>query len=124
MQYRKSLNEESYIYNQLYEYVSENKENAYIYPTYSLQYRYINSANLSVLPKGKIENLFPIGSWMIYNKEYNEFLKNKGKPYLMDHSNLSYDTCMETYDCSSFVIHCLAHTGIKTIPNTRSSRFI
>lgn len=55
---------------------------------------------------------------------YNEFLKNKGKPYLMDHSNLSYDTCMETYDCSSFVIHCLAHTGIKTIPNTRSSRFI
>ena len=75
MQYRKSLNEESYIYNQLYEYVSENKENAYIYPTYSLQYRYINTANLSVLPKGKIENLFPIGSWMIYNKEYNEFLK-------------------------------------------------
>lgn len=55
---------------------------------------------------------------------YNEFLKNKGKSYLMDHSNLSYDTCMETYDCSSFVIHCLAHTGIKTIPNTRSSRFI
>lgn len=49
---------------------------------------------------------------------YNEFLKNKGKPYLMDHSNLSYDTCMETYDCSSWVIHCLAHTGIKTIPNT------
>lgn len=49
---------------------------------------------------------------------YNEFLKNKGTPYLMDHSNLSYDTCMETYDCSSWVIHCLAHTGIKTIPNT------
>ena len=75
MKYRKSLNEESYIYNQLYEYISQNKENAYIYPTYSLQYRYINTANLSVLPKGKIENLFPIGSWMIYNKEYDEFLK-------------------------------------------------
>lgn len=55
---------------------------------------------------------------------YNEFLKNMGKPYLMDHSNLSYDTCMDTYDCSSFVIHCLAHTGIKTIPNTRCSWFI
>lgn len=55
---------------------------------------------------------------------YNEFLKNKGKPYLMDHSNLSYDICMDTYDCSSFVIHCLAHTGIKTIPNTRSSWII
>ena len=49
---------------------------------------------------------------------YNEYLKNKGKPYLMDHSNLSYDECMDYYDCSSFVIHCLAHTGIKTIPNT------
>ena len=32
---------------------------------------------------------------------YNEFLKNMGKPYLMDHSNLSHDTCMEYYDCSS-----------------------
>lgn len=52
---------------------------------------------------------------------YNEFLKNKGKTYLMDHSNLSYDTCMETYDCSSWVIHCLAHTGIKTIPDTTAS---
>lgn len=52
---------------------------------------------------------------------YKEFLKNMGKPYLMDHSNLSYDTCMDTYDCSSFVIHCLAHTGIKTIPNTGAS---
>lgn len=52
---------------------------------------------------------------------YNEFLKNMGKPYLMDHSNLSHDTCMDTYDCSSFVIHCLAHTGIKTIPNTGAS---
>lgn len=49
---------------------------------------------------------------------YNEFLKNMGKPYLMDHSNLSHDTCMEFYDCSSWTIHCLAHTGIKTIPNT------
>lgn len=55
---------------------------------------------------------------------YNEFLKNMGKPYLMDHSNLSHDTCMEFYDCSSWVIHCLAHTGIKTIPNTRSCWFI
>lgn len=49
---------------------------------------------------------------------YNEFLKNMGKPYLMDHSNLSHTECMEYYDCSSWVIHCLAHTGIKTIPNT------
>ena len=49
---------------------------------------------------------------------YNEFLKNMGKPYLMDHSNLKYDECMDYYDCSSWVIHCLAHTGIKTIPNT------
>lgn len=55
---------------------------------------------------------------------YNEYLKNIGKPYLMDHSNLSYDTCMKYYDCSSWVIHCLAHTGIKTIPNTRSKWII
>lgn len=49
---------------------------------------------------------------------YNEFLKNIGTPYLMDHSNLKYDECMDYYDCSSWVIHCLAHTGIKTISNT------
>ncbi len=49
---------------------------------------------------------------------YNEFLKNIGTPYLMDHSNLSYTECMDYYDCSSWVIHCLAHTGIITIPNT------
>lgn len=55
---------------------------------------------------------------------YNEFLKNMGKPYLMDHSNLSHDTCMEYYDCSSWTIHCLAHAGIKVIPNTRSSWFV
>lgn len=49
---------------------------------------------------------------------YNEFLNNVGTRYLMDHSNLSYDTCMDYYDCSSWVIHCLAHVGIKQIPNT------
>ena len=49
---------------------------------------------------------------------YNEFLKNIGTPYLMDHSNLNYTECMDYYDCSSWVIHCLAHTGIMTIPNT------
>lgn len=49
---------------------------------------------------------------------YQEFLKNAGKRYLMDHSNLKYDECMDYYDCSSWVIHCLAHTGIITIPNT------
>lgn len=52
---------------------------------------------------------------------YNEFLKNKGKPYLMDHSNLEYEECMEYYDCSSWTIHCLAHAGIKTIANTGAS---
>lgn len=52
------------------------------------------------------------------NAIYQEFLKNVGKRYLMDHSNLKYDECMDYYDCSSWVIHCLAHTGIITIPNT------
>lgn len=49
---------------------------------------------------------------------YDEFLKNVGKRYLMDHSNLKYDECMDYYDCSSWVIHCLAHTGIINIKNT------
>ena len=72
-------------------------------------------------------NFDEISSYMIQIDDpnlqaiYNELLKNMGKPYLMDHSNLTYDTCMDTYDCSSFVIHCLAHTGIKTIPNTGAS---
>ena len=52
---------------------------------------------------------------------YNEFLANAGKRYFMDHSNLKYDECMDYYDCSSWVIHCLAHTGIKTIANTGAS---
>lgn len=47
---------------------------------------------------------------------YDEYLKNKGKPYKMDHSNLSYDECMQWYDCSSWVIHCLAHSGVKQLP--------
>ncbi len=49
---------------------------------------------------------------------YDEFLKNAGTRYLMDHSNLKYDECMDYYDCSSWVIHVLGHTGIKIIPNT------
>lgn len=52
---------------------------------------------------------------------YNEFLENAGKRYLMDHSNLKYDECMDYYDCSSWVIHCLAHSGVATIPNTTAS---
>ena len=52
---------------------------------------------------------------------YDEFLANAGKRYLMDHSNLSHDTCMDYYDCSSWVIHCLAHTGVARIPNTTAS---
>lgn len=52
---------------------------------------------------------------------YDEFLKNAGKRYFMDHSNLSYDTCMDYYDCSSWTIHCLAHSGVATIPNTTAS---
>lgn len=53
---------------------------------------------------------------------YDEFLRNVGTRYLMDHSNLKYDECMDYYDCSSWVIHVLGHTGIKIIPNTRSTR--
>lgn len=49
---------------------------------------------------------------------YDEFLKNAGTRYLMDHSNLSYDECMDYYDCSSWVIHVLGHVGIMRIPNT------
>ncbi len=49
---------------------------------------------------------------------YEEFLKNVGKRYVMDHSNLSYDDEMEYFDCSSLVIHLLARTNIIQIPNT------
>ena len=52
---------------------------------------------------------------------YDEFLANAGKRYLMDHSNLSHDNCMDYYDCSSWVIHCLAHTNVARIPNTTAS---
>lgn len=49
------------------------------------------------------------------NMLYQEFLKNKGKRYLMDHSNLTYNDCMEYYDCSSLVLHFFGHTNIKVI---------
>jgi len=49
---------------------------------------------------------------------YDEFLRNVGKPYKMDHSNLTYDKCMDYYDCSSLVLHILGHTGIAKFPNT------
>lgn len=83
--------------------------------------------NLKTSKEADDINFDEISSYMIQIDDpnlqaiYNEFLKNMGKPYLMDHSNLSYDTCMDTYDCSSFVIHCLAHTGVKTIPDTTAS---
>lgn len=86
-----------------------------------------NFFNLETSDEADNMNFDEISSYIIQIDDsnlqaiYNEFLKNMGKPYLMDHSNLSYDTCMDTYDCSSFVIHCLAHTGIKTIPNTDAS---
>lgn len=86
-----------------------------------------NFLNLKTSKEADNINFDEISSYMIQIDDpnlqaiYNEFLKNMGKPYLMDHSNLAYDTCMDTYDCSSFVIHCLAHTGIKTIPNTGAS---
>lgn len=86
-----------------------------------------NFLNLKTSKEADNINFDEISNYMIQIDDpnlqaiYNEFLKNMGKPYLMDHSNLAYDTCMDTYDCSSFVIHCLAHTGIKTIPNTGAS---
>ena len=52
---------------------------------------------------------------------YDEYLKNKGKPYRQDHSNLSYDKCMDYYDCSSWTIHCLAHAGIKKLPDSTAA---
>ena len=86
-----------------------------------------NFLNLKTSKEADNINFDEISSYMIQIGDpnlqaiYNEFLKNMGKPYLMDHSNLSHDTCMDTYDCSSFVIHCLSHTGIKTIPDTTAS---
>ncbi len=43
---------------------------------------------------------------------FNEFLNNRGRTYIMDHSNLNLDNCMSYYDCSSWTIHCLAHSGV------------
>lgn len=83
-----------------------------------------NFLNLKTTKEADNINFDEIAQYMIEIDDpnlqaiYNEFLKNMGKPYLMDHSNLKYEECMEFYDCSSWTIHCLAHVGIKTIPNT------
>lgn len=70
----------------------------------------------------EFKNTYAYASVNISDKQikaiYDETLKNIGKRYLMDHSNLRYDKCMDYYDCSSWVIHCLAHCKIKEIPNT------
>ena len=52
---------------------------------------------------------------------YEEFVKNKGKKYIQDHSNLNYDKCMDYYDCSSWMIHCLAHAGVKKLPDSTAA---
>lgn len=52
---------------------------------------------------------------------YEEFVKNKGKKYIQDHSNLNYDKCMDYYDCSSWTIHCLAHAGVKKLPDSTAA---
>lgn len=52
---------------------------------------------------------------------YEEYEKNKGVPYKQDHSNLSYDKCMDYYDCSSWTIHCLAHAGVKKLPDSTAA---
>lgn len=81
-----------------------------------------NSNNFFDLFSGSFKERYAYLSVSIGDEQiqaiYNEFLKNIGVRYLMDHSNLKYDECMNYYDCSSWVIHCLAHCGIITIPNT------
>lgn len=81
-----------------------------------------NSNNFFDLFSGSFKERYAYLSVSIGDEQiqaiYNEFLKNIGVRYLMDHSNLRYDECMNYYDCSSWVIHCLAHCGIVTIPNT------
>lgn len=81
-----------------------------------------NSNNFFDLFSGSFKERYAYLSVSIGDEQiqaiYNEFLKNIGVRYLMDHSNLKYDECMSYYDCSSWVIHCLAHCGIITIPNT------
>ena len=52
---------------------------------------------------------------------YEEFVKNKGKKYIQDHSNLNYDKCMDYYDCSSWTIHCLAHAGVNKLPDSTAA---
>lgn len=81
-----------------------------------------NSNNFFDVFSGSFKERYAYLSVSIGDKQiqaiYNEFLNNIGTRYLMDHSNLKYDECMDYYDCSSWVIHCLAHCGIVTIPNT------
>lgn len=47
---------------------------------------------------------------------FEEYQRNAGKPYVLDHSNYKADECMDYYDCSSWTIHCLNHTGIRKLP--------
>ena len=68
-----------------------------------------NSSNASGITDSQIQAM------------YNEYLQNKGKRYKQDHSNLTYDKCMDWYDCSSWVIHCLAHSGVKQLPDSTAA---
>lgn len=52
---------------------------------------------------------------------YDEFLKNAGTRYWINHNNLNYDTCMDYYDCSSWILHVWAHIGIIELGNMSAS---
>lgn len=63
--------QESYV--ELYEYVSNNSKNAYIYPTFALQTRYITDNILVCDTYDKSDNIHPQGAWTMYDSRYNNF---------------------------------------------------
>lgn len=66
-----------YVINESLNYMNNNKKNVYIYPTYSMQLRYLSNDIFKPQLFGSMSNIYSLGGWYTYNKDYfNSLEKN------------------------------------------------
>lgn len=60
-------------YQELINYINNNKQNVYLYTTPALQYRYLVYSVYKMPPKASFSNLRVIGGWDIFTQNYYDF---------------------------------------------------
>lgn len=96
-------------YSKLLAYLNNHPENAYVYPTHTLQLRYYQNNIFAIPPEGILQNIHPLGSWSMYDSKYYRFKENyqieslysslltSDHYYLIDHQDLSYLPIISTF---------------------------